>query len=220
LRKPPYKVYSKKRREEESPIQIPEKIDTPQAEQLVSDFYKLLHFLSQHKKKLLGLLAALIIIGGSFGAYSYYLNQVELKAAELVDRGLYYLDAGKKEKALKLLSQAVSKYPQAPSSRLASFILGKLNQDVKYLKELSLSDSYLLSPPSRSSLLALRVDGKFNGSVKPVERQEWTHPEYLYGELLVALKEGNRKKAKELLDSIVGDYPGYPISDLDKGLVE
>ena len=136
MKKPPYRAYRKKEKEEPK-VPIPEKIDTPQAEQLVSDLYSLLHFLERHRKKLFLIILTLLIIGGTYGGYTWYLSSVESKAARIVDEGLYYLDKGEKKKAFSLFEQAVKEYPGAPSSKVAEFLLGKLNGKEKFLAELS-----------------------------------------------------------------------------------
>jgi len=218
LKKPPYKVYRRKEKEE-TPVHIPEKIDTPQAEQLVSDLYRLLDFLSRHRAKLLGFLGFLLIIGGSYLGYSFYSENLELKAAELVDKGLYYLDKGQEKKAVSYFERAVKEYRGAPSARLAQFLLGKIEKKEEYLKPLASSKSYLLSPPSKTSLITWGID---KGKVPPyqVKREEWTHPEYLYDRLLLALKEGKVKEARDIYNALNGDYGSLPISSLAGRLVE
>ncbi len=218
MKKPPYKVYKGKKREE-TPVHIPEKIDTPQAEQLVSDLYKLLDFVSKHRGKLLGVLVFLLIIGGSYLGYSFYTRSVELKAAELVDKGLYYLDKGEEKKALSYFEKAVKEYKSAPSSRLAQFLMGKIKKREEYLKPLASLESYLLSPPSKTTLFTWGVD---KGELPPyrVKREEWIHPEYLYDKLLFALKEGKTKEAKDIYNQIEGDYGSLPISSLAGRLME
>jgi len=220
MKKPPYKVYKKKRGEETPPIKVPEKIDTPQAEQLVSDFYTLLDFLSRHSKKIGAALGAVLLIGAIFFGYRFYTHQQEMKAARIVDEALYYLDKGEKEKALTLLERAVKEVPQAPSSKLASFLVGKLKGEEKPLISLAAEESYLLSPPSKTSLYSRAVDGEKRFSAYEVSREEWTHPEYLYYRLLIALKEGKKKEAENIYDILSGDYGSLPISSLAKRVIE
>ncbi|WP_456419159.1 hypothetical protein [Thermovibrio sp.] len=218
MKKPPYKVYKRKEKEK-TPVHIPERIDTPQAEQLVSDFYKLLNFISKHRAKLLGILAFLFIIGGSYLGYSFYERSVELKAAELVDKGLYYLDNGNEKEAVSYFGKAVKEYRGAPSARLAQFLLGKIEKKEDELKPLASSNSYLLAPPSKTALITWGID---KGKVPPyqVKRNEWTHPEYLYDRLLFALKEGKVKEAEDIYNALSGDYGSLPISSLAGRLVE
>jgi len=218
LKKPPYKAYRKKKREEEPPVHIPEKIDTPQAEQLVSDFYRLLDFISTHKNRLLGALAVLLIIGGSYFGYRLYRENLELKAARLVDEGLYYLDRGEREKALKLFEEAVKKYPDAPSGRLAAFLSGKMERKSGYLERLAPAESYLLSPPSKTTLITWGIDSG-NPPSYQVKREEWTHPEYLYDQILISLKRGDGAGAKNAFDALSGDYPDLPITSLAQRLL-
>jgi len=218
MKKPPYKAYRKKKKEE-LPVHIPEKIDTPQAEQLVSDFYRLVEFISTHKSKLLGALALLIIIGGSYLGYSFYTERKEVKAAEVVDKGLYYLDEGREEEAVKYFKEAVEKYPDAPSGRLAAFLLGKIEKKSSYIEPLALKESYLLSPPSKTTLITWGIDGG-NPPGYTVKREEWTHPEYLYTQVLAALKRGDLQGAKNAFDALSGDYPSLPITPLAQRLLK
>lgn len=223
MKKPPYRVYKKK--EEDSPkVPIPEKIDTPQAEQLISDLYSLLHFLERHKKKIVLLILTLLIIGGTYGGYSWYLSSVEAKAARIIDEGLYYLDKGENKKAFSLFEEAVKEYPNAPSSKLAEFLLGKLDGKEEYLVNLSKSKSSLFSPPSKTSLGALYIDReefpKAEGILEKVKRDKWTHPEALYDRLLIALKEKRLKDAKNILDTLKGDYENLPITQLAERLMK
>ncbi len=223
MKKPPYRAYRKKEKEEPK-IPIPEKIDTPQAEQLVSDLYSLLHFLERHKKKILLFILTLLIIGGTYGGYTWYLSSVEAKAARVVDEGLYYLNKGEKKKAFSLFEQAVKKYPGAPSSKLAEFLLGKLNGKEKYLVELSQGKSFLFSPPSKTSLGTLYIDREklkeAEGILEKVKREEWTHPEALYNRMVIAIKENRLNDAKNILDTLKGDYQNLPITQLAERLIK
>ncbi len=222
MKKPPYRAYRKKEKEEPK-VPIPEKIDTPQAEQLVSDLYSLLHFLERHRKKILLFILTLLVVGGSYGGYTWYLSSVESKAARIVDEGLYYLDKGEKKKAFSLFEKAVKEYRGAPSSKLAEFLLGKLDGKEKYLVELSKGKSFLFSPPSKTSLGALYIDREklkeAEGILEKVNREEWTHPEALYDRLLIALKEKRMNDAKNILDTLKGDYGDLPITQLAERLM-
>ncbi len=218
MKKPPYRSYQSKKREEGT-IHIPKKIDTPQAEQLASDISKLVSFISKHKGKLLMVLLFLLIIGGSYGGFTLYKERTELKAAQVVDKGLFYLREGKKEKALKYFEEAARKYPKAPSGKVALFLLGKLEGKREYLRELAGSGSYLFSPPSKTSLDAKDLD-KGKSLEYALKRQEWTHPEYLYYKLLLNLKEGRKQEAKQVLDTLTGDYGNLPITAIAKRLME
>ncbi|WP_457679100.1 hypothetical protein [Thermovibrio sp.] len=217
MKKPPYRAYRSKKKEEKT-IEIPEKIDTPQAEQLVSDFYKLLEVINRHKGKLLLGLALLLIIGGSYLGYSFYTSKVESEAAQVVDKGLYYLNKGEEKKGVKLLQEAVKKYKGAPSAKLAQFILGKIEKREELLKPLASSKDFLFSPPSKTTLITWGID---KGKVPPykVERDRWTHPEYLYDEFLIALKERRLSEAKNYLDALNGDYKGLPITQLAREIL-
>ncbi len=223
MKKPPYRAYRKKEKEEPK-VPIPEKIDTPQAEQLVSDLYSLLHFLERHRKKILLFILTLLVVGGSYGGYTWYLSSVESKAARIVDEGLYYLDKGEKQKAFSLFEKAVKKYRGAPSSKVAEFLLGKLDGKEKYLAELSKGKSFLFSPPSKTSLGALYIDREklkeAEGILEKVNREEWTHPEALYDRLLIALKEKRMSDAKNILDTLKGDYGDLPITQLAERLMK
>jgi len=219
LKKPPYKAYRKKKKEEELPVHVPEKIDTPQAEQLVSDFYRLMEFVSAHRNKLLGLLALVLIVGGSYFGYELYQKNLELKAAQLVDQGLYYLDKGEEEKAVKFFEEAVKKYPNAPSGRLAAYLAGKIEKKAGYLEKLVPTDSFLLSPPSKTTLITWGIDSGKLPSYQ-VAREEWTHPEYLYDQILVSLKKGDEAGARDAFNALSGDYPDLPITTLAQRLLK
>ncbi|WP_456456968.1 tetratricopeptide repeat protein [Thermovibrio sp.] len=218
MKKPPYRSY-KSRKSKEPAVHIPEKIDTPQAEQLASDLSKVISFISKHKSKLLMVLAFLLIIGGSYGGFTLYKGKMELKAAQVVDKGLFYLREGKREEALKYLNEAAKEYPKTPSGKVALFLIAKLEGKREYLKELASSKSYLFSPPSKTSLDAEDVD-RGKTLEYTLKREEWTHPEYLYYKLLIDLKKGERQKAKQVLDSLTGDYGNLPISTIAKRLME
>ncbi len=218
MKKPPYRSYQKKKREEDA-IHIPKEIDTPQAEQLVSDVSKLISFISKHKGKLLMVLFFLLIIGGSYGGFTLYKEKIELKAAQVVDKGLFYLREGKKEEALKYFEEAAREYSKAPSGKVALFLLGKLKGKTEYLRELAGSGSYLFSPPSKTSLDAKELD-KGESFEYTLKRQEWTHPEYLYYKLLLNLKEGRKQEAKQVFDTLTGDYGDLPITAIAKRLME
>jgi outer membrane protein assembly factor BamD (BamD/ComL family) len=219
MKKPPYKAYRKKKKEEELPLHIPEKIDTPQAEQLVSDFYRLMEFISTHRSKLLGALIAILLIGGSYLGYRLYQKNLELKAARLVDEGLYYLGKGDKERAVRLFERAVKEYPDAPSGKLAAFLAGKIEEKAGYLERLATAESFLLSPPSKTTLITRGID---SGKIPPyqVKREEWTHPEYLYDQVLISLKKGDGAGARNALDALSGDYPDLPITSLAQRLLK
>lgn len=206
-----------KRREKK--ISIPEKIDTPQAEQLVSDFAQLASYLSKHKTKLLVFLLLISFIGSGYYLYKYHQSQQELKAAEITDKGLSLLQSGKKEEATKLFEKAAKEYPKTPSGKVALFLLAKLEGKTKYLKELASSKSYLFSPPSKTSLDAEDVD-RGKTLEYTLKREEWTHPEYLYYKLIMNLKKGKKQEAKQVFDSLTGDYGNLPISAIAKRLTE
>ena len=225
MKKPPYRVYKKNEKEEEnSPFNLPQEIDTPQAEQFVSDLYKIWHFLMEHNKKI-GILATviLLVVGAYFG-YKTYLDNIETKASEIVDKGIFYLREGKKEEALKLFELARKEYPNAPSTKLATFLLGKLKKDAKVLKSLENEDSMIASP-TKTSLSAIYIDeGKIEEAKRAISNmkrdKDWTHPEAVYEKVVIALKENDRVSAKNTLEILRGDYKNLPITKLAEMLVE
>jgi len=222
LKKPPYRVYRKK--EEKPSVQIPEKIDTPQAEQLVEDFYALIHFLEKHKVKVLSVFLSIIFIGFVYVSYSFYFNSIELKAAKLTDKAIYYLNEGNRKKALAYLKEAAKRYKSTPSGKLAEFLLGKLEGNERLLESLARSGDSLLSSPSKTSLGALLIDaGKLEEAerlLKRVKREEWAHPEAVYGRLLVSLIKGKRKEAENYLNVLKGNYGNLPVTNLAKELLK
>ncbi|SMO51444.1 hypothetical protein SAMN06269117_10850 [Balnearium lithotrophicum] len=221
MKKPPYKVLKKKEKRE---VSIPEKIDTPQAEQLVSDIYFVLHFLEKHRKKILSALIIILLFGGVYAGYSFYSKGIELKAAEITDKGLYYLDKGDKKKAIEYFKEAVRKYGSAPSGKLSKFLLGKLTKSKQDFKDLTNVKSFLLSPPSKTSLSAILIDEKklneAKGILGGVKRDEWTHPEAIYDKLIISLMENKKGDARMYLETIKGNYSNLPISQLAERLMK
>jgi len=225
LKKPPYKAYRKRDEEEKLPVELPDKIDTPQAEQFVLDVYKLLHWLSEHRKKVLGVVLVVLLFAGVFGGYRWYKLSVEEKAAKLVDAGLFYLEEGKREEALSLFEKAVKEYPAAPSSKVASFLLGKLKDNPDYYVGFINDKDYLLSPPSKTSFAAVSIDKKdLKGAeavLSKVERgRDWSYPEALYYRILIEIMKGNDSEALNALDVLKGDYPNSGLSALAEELLK
>ncbi len=225
MKKPPYRAYRKKSKEEKPPIQIPEKIDTREAEQLVEDIYRIKNFLTSHWKPIAALVAAIvIIIGGLFG-YKAYRTSIELKAARLVDEGLWNLKHNKEKEAIKLFEEAIKKFPDAPSSKLAAFLTDRLGNKVNSLEKLSKEDSFLLSPPSKTAIAAQRINEDMLKEAEAVLSDmkrdfDWTYPEAVYDKLLIGLKKNNRQKVKEALNILEGDFSRYPITELARRLAE
>jgi len=223
LKKPPYRAYKKKK--EEPPVKLPHDIDTPEAEQLVSDIYRLKEFALKHWKKALPVLGALLTVLAVLWGYTEYRNRIELKSARLVDEGLALLEEGKKADALKLFNSAVEKYPSAPSARIAKFLSAKLSKNEALLKDLALQRDFLVSPPSKTSLMAVEMD---RGNLKEVESllsamerdRDWTYPEALYIKVLLALKKGEVETAKEAMELLSGNYRGLPVTFLAHDVVK
>ena len=222
MKKPPYRAYRKKeKKKEELPVNIPEKIDTPEAEQLVSDLYKVVNFFTTHRKKFVGGLLALALIAGSYGGYVWKKNRTELKAAQIVDRGLFLLRTGKEKEALELFQKAVKEYKGAPSAKVAEFLLAKIEKRDNLLLELSRSNSFLVSPPSKTAIVAKKIDGNelevADTIISQMKRdKDWSYPEAIYDRLIIALKKGDLKGAKDALETLRGDYPELPITSLAK----
>jgi outer membrane protein assembly factor BamD (BamD/ComL family) len=223
LKKPPYRVYRKK--EEKPPVHLPEKIDTPEAEQFISDLYRVGQFVAAHWKKIAAVVAILVIVIGSYGGYVWHRNLTELKAAEVVDRGLFLLRSGKEKEALDLFHKALSEYPSAPSTGIAKFLIAKLEGKEKLLKELTETDSFLLAPPSKTSLAAIKIDRDKPEVADRVlslmkRDRDWTYPEAVYERLLIALKKGNFSSAREAIEILRGDYRNLPITVLAQRIIE
>jgi predicted negative regulator of RcsB-dependent stress response len=223
LKKPPYRVYRKK--EEKKPqVQIPEEIDTPQAEQLVEDFYAVLNFLEKHKAKFLLISVSILLAIFAYAGYKFYFSSTELKAAKLTDKATYYLNTGNTKKALIFLKKTAKDYGNFPSGKLAKFLLGKLEKDERALKSLAESEDYLLSSPSKTSLGALLIDeGKLKKAevvLRKVKRENWTHPEAVYDELLISLISGKKENVENYFNVLKGDYGTLPITELAKELLK
>ena len=226
MKKPPYRAYRKKeKKEEELPIHLPEKIDTPEAEQLVSDLYRLANFLSTHWKKLLGALLIFTALAGSYGGYVWKKNSEELKAARVVDEGLYFLRSGDEKKALELFHKALKEHKGAPSTKVAAFLVAKIEKREELLKELSATDSFLVSPPSKTAVVAKEIDeNKLDTALRTISQMErdkdWTYPEAVYDKLIIALKKGDTEGVKEATETLKGDYPTLPITTLARRIAE
>ncbi|TCK06546.1 hypothetical protein [Phorcysia thermohydrogeniphila] len=226
MKKPPYRAYRKKeKKKEELPVHLPEKIDTPEAEQLVSDLYRIAHFLSANWKKIAGALLLFAVIAGSYGGYVWQKNQKELKAARIVDEGLYFLRSGNEKKATELFSKALKEYKGAPSTKIAAFLLAKIEKKEELLRELSKTDSFLVSPPSKTGMVAAEIDKNDLDAAQKIISQikrdkDWTYPEAIYDRLLIALKKGDSESAKDALETLKGDYPNLPITTLARRIAE
>ena len=44
--------------------------------------------------------------------------------------------------------------------------------------------------------------------------KDWSYPEAIYDRLIIALKKGDLKGAKDALETLRGDYPELPITSL------
>ncbi|MEO2068803.1 MAG: hypothetical protein ABGX27_04750 [Desulfurobacteriaceae bacterium] len=225
MKRPPYKAYKKREKEkQETPIHIPKEIDTPQAEQLASDVYKVWNFLMIHSKKIGIAFALVLLVLGSLFGYKSYQQSLELKAAKIVDKGIFLLENGKKDDALKLFDLAAKEYPNAPSTKIAKFLLAKERKDIKLLKTLKEQD-FITASPSRTLLSGIYIDeGKLKEAKKEISimrrDKDFTYPEALYQEIIIALKENDEKKAKEILEILRGDYKNLPITSLAEKLLK
>ncbi|SMP18789.1 hypothetical protein SAMN06265339_1630 [Desulfurobacterium pacificum] len=222
MKKPPYKAYQKKK--EEPPIHIPEKIDTPQAEQLVSDIYKLYDLLTKHWKKLALITAIVVLMAGSWGIYKWHKISIEKQAALIVDKGLFYLRNGKEKEAIKYFNIAVSKFPNAPSSKIAAFLAGKLGNQTSLLEKCRNYKNFLVSPPATTTLTAKALDknqiNKAESLLDTIKRdKDWTYPEALEYREIAGLMKGNIQEAKDALDALKGDYQNLPITQLAQQLL-
>ncbi len=225
MKKPPYRAYKKKTEREKPPIQIPEKIDTREAEQLVEDIYRLKNFFASHWKPITALLTAVVLIIGGFLGYKAYRSSIELKAARIVDEGLWNLRHNKKEEAIKLFKEAIREYPTAPSSKLATFLSDRLENSMNNLERFAKEKDFLLTPPSKTAIAAKEINTnklqKAESILSNMKRDfDWTYPEAVYDKLLIGLKENNQKKIKEALNILEGDFSKYPITELARRLTE
>jgi len=222
LKKPPYKAYQKKK--EEPPINIPEKIDTPQAEQLVTDLYKLYDLITEHWKKIALVAGILLILAGSWGIYKWHEISIEKQAALLVDKGLFYLRSGKEKEAIKFFNLAVSKFPDAPSSKIAAFLAGKLGNETSLLQKCRHYNDFLVSSPATTTLTAKALNEnkveKAEALIDTIKRdRDWTYPEALEYREIAGLMKGNLQEAKDALDALKGDYQNLPITQLAQQLL-
>jgi outer membrane protein assembly factor BamD (BamD/ComL family) len=215
----------KKRDGKEPPIHLPKEVETPEAKQLASDIYSLLNALSKHKGKLLGAAALLLIIGAAYLGYSFYQKNVEAKASFIVDKGIYYLNKGQEKKAYGYFKEAIEKYPDAPSSKVAAFLLGKGEKKPKLLGKLAKEEDFLNSPPAKTSLAAIQIDDKellkAKETLSDMKRdRDWTYAEGLYEKILIALIEGNRQEAANYFSQLRGDFGNLPITAIAARLLK
>jgi len=224
LKKPPYKAYRKKDKEK-PPIEIPEKIDTPQAEQLALDIYKLYETAAKHWKKVAAVVGTVSILLGGWGIYRWHQINTEKKAALLVDKGLFLLRENKEKEAVKLFKKAVKEYPEAPSSKIAAFLAGKLSNNTELLLKAKNYQDFLVSPPSITTLAAESLNRnktekaeKFLNELK--RDRDWTYPEGLEYRIIAGIKKGNLEEAKNALEALKGDYPNLPITNLSQQLLQ
>ncbi|SNR66305.1 tetratricopeptide repeat protein [Desulfurobacterium atlanticum] len=212
MKKPPYKAYRKKeKKKEEPPVHIPEAIDTPEAEMMVSDFYKIIGFLEKHLQKIVvGILLIATIGGGIFG-YKLYKENLEIKAATIFDRGMFAIENGKEKEAEKYFKEVAEKYPDTPSGKAGTFLYGKLTKNLFFLEKAGKSESFTISPAGKLDTGVVLFEenktdaaiGKFTSLSRD---KDWTHPAGLYYTAIVYLTDKKIGKAKEIYEILKGDY--------------
>lgn len=215
MKKPPYKSYGrdkkKKKEKIEKHIDIPAPVDTPEAEMMVDDVYKLVAFFQEHASKFIAVLAALVVLGGGYLGYKWYKNNLEMKAASIFDRGMIALENGNEKEAEKYFKEAADKYFSAPSGKAGAFLYGKLAGDVSYIKKVEGIKSFTFSPAAKlEDGVFMMKDGKGEAAVQKFASlsrdKDWTYPAGLYYLTIYYLSKGEKDKAKETYDILSGDY--------------
>jgi hypothetical protein len=222
LKKPSYRSYKKKVKEKH--VEIPKEIDTREAEQLVDDIYRLGEFIKKHQLKFLAAAVILILSAATYWGYRYYTISREVKAASIVDRGIFNLENGKTDDAVRIFELAEKKYFNTPSGKIAAFLFGKLSNSTGTLEKLSREGSFTLSPAAKIALAVNYIEkgnlNKAEEALLSVKRsKDWTYPESLYYLIIINLKKGNRDKAEELMNILSADYANSLYSQLAQELM-
>ncbi len=223
MKKPSYRSYKKKVKKEKH-IEIPEKIDTREAEQLVEDIYRLGEFLKRHQSKFIAAVVALILAVGAYVGYNYYIETKELQAASIVDKGLFSLENNDLDSAIKAFKEAQENYFSTPSGKIAAFLFGKFSNSTESLKKVSNTGSFTLSPAAKVVLAVnLLKKGDLDKAeliLSSIERsKDWTYPEALYYLIILNLKKGNVEKAEEIRNILAADYGNSIYSQLAQELL-
>ncbi len=212
MKKPPYKSYIKKEKKEENPpVNIPEAIDTPEAEMMVSDFYKIINFFEKHAAKFIAIIVAIAIIGGGFFGYKWYRGNLETKAAAIFDRGLFALKSGKNKEAEKYFKKVADSFPDTPSGKAGIFIYGKLTKNISYLEKAIKTESLTISSAGKLDTGVIlfekgKTDEAITKFISISRNKDWTHPASLYYAAIAYITEGDRNRAKEIYEILKGDY--------------
>ncbi len=207
--KPPYRSYKKSQKQQHH--NLPQTIDTPQAQQFVDDFYRILEFLRQHIFAVAAVLVLLVAVGGFFTLKAYMRNSKEKAAALLFDKGIYYLQAGNKTQALKFFKESFKKYKGAPSADASAFLYSELTNETEVLKAIS-KRNFLVYPEGKvqKALVLGFKEGKLYESLSLLSSlkrsKDWNYPQALYYVVLAELKKGDMDAASSAFDILKGDY--------------
>ncbi|WP_456397450.1 hypothetical protein [Desulfurobacterium sp.] len=215
MKKPPYKSYGRDKKKKKSKIEkhidIPASVDTPEAEIMVDDVYKIVMFFQEHAFKFIAVLVALVVLGGSYFGYRWYRSNLEIKAASVFDKGMIALEDGNKEEAKKYFKEAADKYFSAPSGKAGAFLYGKLSNDISYIRKVEGVKSFTLSSAAKlEDGIFMMNDGKGKAAVQKFASlsrdKDWTYPAGLYYLTIYYLSKGEKDKAAETYDILSGDY--------------
>ncbi len=198
---------------------VPREIDTPQAELMMQDLYKIRDFIQKHLLETVGISVCLLCLIGGFFGYRWYKGFRESRAANLVDRGLYMLDNNDTTAADKYFKRAVNLCQDCPSSLIGGFFLYENENNTSGLRRLSKLRNFTVSPAAQAALLS-------KGSVLPssliqhIDRgNNWAYPEAIYYDLISNLKGRNIQEAKQDLEILKGDFKNLPITKLSEELI-
>ncbi|WP_022846859.1 MULTISPECIES: hypothetical protein [unclassified Desulfurobacterium] len=215
MKKPPYKSYGrdkkKKKAKIEKHIDIPAPVDTPEAEMMVDDVYKIIAFFQAHAAKFVAVLAVLLIVGGGYLGYKWYKSNLEMKAAAIFDKGMIALEDGNEKEAEKYFKEVADKYFSAPSGKAGAFLYGKLAGDIDYIKRAEDVKSFTISPAAKlEDGIFMMEKGKSSEAVQKFASlsrdKDWTYPAGLYYLTIYYLSKGEKEKAKDTYDILSGDY--------------
>jgi len=205
----------KKVKKEKLPIELPEPIDTPQAEQLVVDVYKIYEFLKEHKKKIVTVALAIALVSGTVGFILYKKKVAEETASRFLDEAIVLIENGKKEEGIKLLKES-AKY-NSPSGKMARIYLADLTKNENLLKGLVDGSSVISSSAKLILVKILLEKGKTEEAKKILlsfKRDEFGYPQSLYLRAFLAYTENNTAELNKVIDELRANAGMLPVRQL------
>ncbi|WP_457568207.1 tetratricopeptide repeat protein [Desulfurobacterium sp.] len=215
MKKPPYRSYGRDKKKKktmiEKHIDIPASVDTPEAEMMVDDVYRLFSFFREHAVIIVSIFAILLVAGGGYFGYRWYKNSLEVKAAAIFDRGMLALENGDDKEAEKYFKKVADEYFSAPSGKAGAFLYGKLAGNLSYIQKVENTGGVTLPAAARLEDGIFMMDkGKGDLAVKRFaslsRNRDWTYPAGLYYMTVYYLSKGEKDKAKDTYEILRGDY--------------